>query len=137
MEKMDNQNKQRVTGCIFDRFCGMFDTDNEGTAEQRDNFAHNAALALDYIGAGKIASGEAYDLMLRALNNEFKNESEILEYISHIRAARKPRTLSIESKKKNDARALLKRKGYTTAQIAAFVGLDESIVIEIARELNK
>ena len=133
---MDNQNKQRVTGCIFDRFCGMFDTDNEGTAEQRDNFAHNAALALDYIGAGKIASGEAYDLMLRALNNDFKDESEILDYISHIRAARKPRTMSVATKKKNDAKIFLKR-GYTTAQVASFLEMSESEVIEIAQSLNK
>ena len=130
------ENKQRVTGCIFDRFCGMFDTDNEGTAEQRDNFAHNAALALDYIGAGKIASGEAYDLLLRALNNEFKNEDEIIEYISHIRAERKPRQTSIATKKKNDAKILLKR-GYTTAQVAAFLEMAESDVIEIAQSLNK
>ena len=133
---MDNQNKQRVTGCIFDRFCGMFDTDNEGTAEQRENFAHNCALALDYIGSGKIAIGEAYDLMLRALNNEFKDESEILDYISHIRAARKPRTISVATKKKNDAKILLKR-GYTTAQVAAFLEMNETEVIEIAQSLNK
>ena len=134
---MDNQNKMRVTGCIADRFAVMFDTDTEGTAEQRANFAHNAALALDFIGAGKIAKGEAYDLLLRAINNEFKDEAEILDYISHIRAERKPRQMSETTKAKNTAKMLLKRNGYTTAQIAAFVGLDESVVLEIANELNK
>lgn len=130
------ENKQRVTRCIFDRFCGMFDTDNEGTDEQRENFAYNCALALDYIGAGKIAIGEAYDLMLRALNNEFKDEGEIIDYISHIRAARKPRTMSVATKKKNDAKIFLKR-GYTTAQVAAFLEMSEGDVIEIAQSLNK
>lgn len=133
---MDNQNKFRVTGCIKDRFAVMFDTDTEGTAEQRENFAHNAALALDFIGAGRIAKGEAYDLMLRVLNNEFKDEAELLEYISHIRAQRKPRQTSEATKAKNTTKMLLKR-GYTTSDIAKFVNLDEAVVIEIARELNK
>ena len=131
---MDNQNKYRVTQCIADRFAGMFDTDTEGTAEQRASFAHNAALALDFIGVGKIAKGEAYDLLLRAINNEFKDETEILDYISHIRAERKPRQMSETTKAKNTAKMLLKRGGYTTKDIADFVHLDESIIIELARE---
>ena len=134
---MDNQKETRVTGCIYDRFCTMYDTDiNDGNEKQRHNFAHNAALALDYIGAGKIANEEAYDLMLRALNNEFKDETEILNYISHIRAARKPRTMSLATKKKNDAKILLKR-GYTTVQVSTFLEMNEADVIEIAKELNK
>lgn len=134
---MDNQNKMRATNCIEERFAVMFDTDTEGTEEQRVNFAHNAALALDFIGAGKIAKGEAYDLMLRALNNEFASESELLEYISHIRAARKQRTYSAESKAKSDAKKLLKTGRYDCASIAKFVNLSEAIVVELAKELNK
>lgn len=134
---MDNQNKYRATKCIADRFAVMFDTDFDGNEQQRKTFAHNAAIALDFIGAGKIAKGEAYDLMLRAINNEFKNESEILDYISHIRVPKKKRETSALTKAKNDAKILLRRGGYTTAQVAAFVGLDESVVLEIANEINK
>ena len=134
---MDNQNKQRVTGCIYDRFCGMYDTDiNDGNEQARENFAHNAAIALDFIGAGKIKSGEAYDLMLRAINNEFKNEAEILSYIAEIRTERKKRVMSVETKKKNDAKILLKR-GYTTEQVSKFLDMKESEIIEIAQGLNK
>ena len=133
---MDTKFKHRVTGCIADRFAVMYATDMGAETSGAENFAHNAALALDFIGAGKIASGEAYDLLLRALNNEFKNEDEILEYISHIRAERKPRQTSLATKKKNDAKILLKR-GYTTTQVAAFLEMAESDVIEIAQSLNK
>ena len=133
---MDNQNRQRVTGCIYDRFAVMFDTDNEGTPEQRDNFAYNCALALDFIGAGKIARGEAYDLMLRALNNDFKDTAEIVDYIAHIRAPKKKKEYSHETKARRDAKALLKRGGYTTAQIAYFVGLSEGEVNDIAKAIK-
>ena len=135
MEKKDNQNKYRVTQCIADRFAVMAKTDDpEMRVDNVENFAHNCALALDFIGAGKIAKGEAYDLMLRAINNEFKNEDEIVEYITHIRAERKKREFSVETCAKRDAKKLLKTGRYTTAQIAAFVGLSEAVVNELAKE---
>lgn len=135
MEKTDNQNKYRVTQCITERFAVMAKTDSpEMDDKSVENFAHNCALALDFIGAGKIAKGEAYDLILRAINNEFKNEDEIVEYISHIRAERKKKVFSAETNAKRDAKKLLKTGRYTTAQIAVFVGLSEVIVNELAKE---
>ena len=139
---MDNQNneikEQRVTQCIADRFAVMYETDmQDGNEKERDNFAHNCALALDFIGAGKIANGECYDLMLRAINNEFKDEAEIKEYISHIRAERKPRTMSEQSKIKSNIKKLLKVEGITSAQIAMVLNLKENDVNEIIKSLNK
>lgn len=131
------ENKElRVTGCIYDRFAVMFDTDNDSDEKQKHNFAHNCALALDYIGAGKIAKGEAYDLMLRAINNDFKNEKEICDYIAQIRAERKKRTMSVYTQAKSKAKKLLKM-GFNCSQIAPLVNLSESEIIEIARTLDK
>lgn len=135
MEKKDNQTEMRVTACIADRFSVMAKTDAPEMSESDvANFAHNCALAIDFIGAGKIKQGECYDLMLRALNNEFKNESEIKEYIATVRADRKKREFSAETCAKRDAKKLLKTGRYTTAQIAAFVGLSEAVVNELAKE---
>lgn len=137
MEKQDNR-KMRVTACIKDRFAQLLVTDSDGAStEQIDNFAHNCALALDFIGAGKIAKDCARELLVRCLNDEYSNESELLAYIENIRVARKPRTLSPETKAKRDAIKLLKTGRYDCAKIAVFVGLDEGIVVELARELNK
>lgn len=137
MEKQDNR-KMRVTACIKDRFEQLLITDSEGaTAEQVDNFSHNCALALDFIGAGKIAKDCARELLVRCLNDDFANEGELLVYIENIRAARKPRTLSPETKAKRDAIKLLKTGRYDCAKIAGFVGVDEAIVVELARDLNK
>ena len=137
MEKQDNR-KMIVTKCIKDRFAQLLITDSDGaTTEQIDNFAHNCTLALDFIGAGKIAKDCARELLVRCLNDEFENESEVLEYIANIRAPKKHRTLSPETKAKRDAIKLLKTGRYDCAKIADFVGIDEAIVIELARDLNK
>ena len=137
MENKDNR-KMRVTACIKDRFAQLIVTDSDGAStEQIDNFAHNCALALDFIGAGKIAKDCARELLIRCLNDEYANESELLAYIDNIRTARKPRTLSPETKAKRDAIKLLKTGRYDCAKIAGFVGLDEAIVVELASDLNK
>lgn len=127
---MDNQNKQRVTECIKDRFGVLFDNENNGgTAEQRDNYSHNCALALDFIGAGKIANAQAMELLKRAINNEFESEAEIIEYIAKVRAPRKAKVYTAETVEK---RAIIKlmKSGFNTAQIARCLEISESVVIE-------
>ena len=137
MEKKDNQ-KRRVTNCIKERFANLLITDSDGaTQDQVENFAHNCALALDFIGDGKIAKDNAKELLIRCLNDEFKDEAELITYIDNIRAPHKKRELKPETKAMRDTVKLLKLNRYTTDKIAAFVGLDEAIVIELARKLNK
>lgn len=138
MDNQNNEKRARVTECIKDRFMTLIATDANGaTIDEVDNYAYICALALDMIGAGKIKSGECHDLMVKAINADFNTVDEFNDYVSTIRAPHKKREMSALTKAKNDAKVLLKRNGYTTAQIAAFVGLDESVVLEIANELNK
>lgn len=137
MEKKDNIKTMRVTNCIKERFEELLINESNGaTAEQVENYAHNCALALDFIGAGKIAEGQAKELLARCINDEFASEAELLDYIANVRSARKKRVMSEETKKKNDAKILLKR-GYNTKQVSDFLGMSEAVVIEIATELNK
>ena len=136
MEKMDNY-KMRVTGCIADRFAVMFETDTQDAdVENVKKYAHNCALALDFIGAGKIRQGEAYNLMLRCLNDEFKDEEELLGYIAQVRAERKKRVLSDETKNKRKA-IKLAEMGFNSAQIAGLLPFSETEVNEILRESHK
>lgn len=137
MEKKDTKQVMRVTNCIKERFEELLINESNGaTAEQVENYAHNCALALDFIGAGKIAEGQAKELLTRCINDEFASEAELLDYIANVRSARKKRVMSEETKKKNDAKILLKR-GYNTKQVSDFLGMSEAVVIEIATELNK
>lgn len=138
MDNQNNEKRARVTECIKDRFAVLIATDTDGITEtETENYAYICALALDMIGAGKIKSGECHDLMIKAINADFNTVDDFNAYVANIRTARKPREMSALTKAKNDAKILLRRNGYTTAQIAAFVGLDESIILEIANELNK
>ena len=130
--------KYRATACIEQRFAQLLLTDREGATEaQVENFAHNCALALDFIGAGKIAKDNARELLVRCLNDEYKDEAELITYIDNIRAPRKSRELKPETKAMRDAVKLLKLNRYSCDKIASFVGLDEATVVELARKLNK
>ena len=138
MDNQKNEKKQRVTECSKDRFAVLIATDTNGITESEvENYAYICALALDTIGAGKIKSGECHDLMVKAINADFNSVDEFNDYVANIRAPRKARETSEFTKAKNTAKMLLKRGSYTTAEIANFVKLDESVVLEIANELNK
>ena len=132
---MDNQQK-RVTECIYDRFCGMYDTDiHDGNEQARHNFAHNCALALDLIGANKVKEGEAYDFILRCLNNEFKDEKETLTYFETIRAPRKAKEWTANTVAKRQIKKLLASGVPMTSKvIAGLVGVDENFVNDVIKE---
>lgn len=127
--------KQRVTGCIADRFKGLFDNENNGaTEEQRELYAHNCTLALDIIGAGKVAQGQAMELIKRVIAFDFETEDELLDYIAKVRAPRKPKEWTEETKQKRDILMLAKGNRFTTEQIARCLGISESVVIETIKE---
>lgn len=98
---------KRVTNCVYERALEMFKNDGKTETEVAKIGAHNFALALDYIGAGKIITGQARELMTRCLNNEFNSESELIEYIEQVKRERKPREYSEETKR---ARLIKKMK---------------------------
>lgn len=97
------------TNCIKERFDGFF---AEMPENERENASRNCAIALDFIGAGKIKSDEMGVLLTAVINAEFKSEQELLEYISKIRNPRKPREMSQETKEKRFAEKLAKLKAY-------------------------
>lgn len=123
MEKQTTE--KRVTNCIYQRAIELFKNDGKSNEKEANKAAHNFALALDFIGAGKIITGEAYSLLLRCMNNEFENETELLEYIEQVKRERKPREYSEETKRARLVKKL-KALGLNDEQIER--ALDNGIV---------
>lgn len=95
------------TNCIKERFDGFF---IEMPESERETASINCAIALDFIGAGKIKSDEMGTLLSAVINAEFKSEQELLAYIANIRNPRKPRVMSQETREKRFAEKLAKLK---------------------------
>ena len=86
------------TNCIKERFDGYF---VEMPEKEREIASANCAIVLDFIGAGKIKNEEMQELLNKAINAEFESEEKLLEYIANIRAPRKKREMSQQTKDKN------------------------------------
>ena len=94
-----NGKNVRYTACVAERFAHIVDNEH----------AIACAIALDYIGGEKIKEDAKRDLFNLAFNSDDSIES-IIEYIDTVRAPRKPREMSDDTKRKNYEKQLAKLK---------------------------
>ena len=119
-----NGKKVRYTACIAERFSHFID----------DEHAIAAAVVLDYIGQERIKEEAKRDALNIAINTN-DTLAAIVEYLESVKAPRKPREMSNETRLKNQV-IKLSRAGLTVSQISTVTPLSESEIIEILRAKN-
>ena len=119
-----NGKNVRYTACIAERFSHLLDNEH----------AIAAAVVLDYIGQDRIKEEAKRDALNIAINTN-DSLAAIIEFLDSVKAPRKPREMSNETRLKNQV-IKLSKAGLTVSQIALVTPLNESEIIEIMRKKN-
>lgn len=88
---------KRYTACTAERFSNWLDNEH----------AIACAIVLDAIGKGRVKDGEQYNILNYAMTTVDGIET-ILEKLLEVKADRKPREMSAETKRKNYEKQLAK-----------------------------
>ena len=94
-----NGKNVRYTACVAERFAHIVDNEH----------AIACAIVLDYIGAEKIKEDSKQALFNMAFTTD-STIADIIEFIDSVRAPRKPREMSDDTKRKNYEKQLAKLK---------------------------
>lgn len=92
-----NGKNVRYTACTAERFANWLDNEH----------AIACAIVLDAIGKGRVKDGEQYNILNYAMTTGAGIEV-ILENLQTVKADRKPREMSAETKRKNYEKQLAK-----------------------------